>query len=121
MADARLGADQVLTTCVATLIILTLTALVKLRHTTLSQNLFLSVTTDEPDSEIDVRALSETISGVVDRCELRRVDMQTPSQQFVYFVAAKDISVVYELLETLRAQHAGANISLIDQHRLPGV
>ena len=116
-----LGAAQILETCVATLIILTLTAIVKLRHTTLSQNLFLSVTTDGPDSEIDVRALSDTISDAMDRCELRRVDLQTPSQQFVYFVAAKDIAAVYQLLETLRSQYAGANISLIDQHRLPGV
>ena len=116
-----LGAAQILETCVATLIILTFTAIVKLRHTTLSQNLFLSVTTDGPDSEIDLRALSNTISRAVDRCELRRVDLQTPAQQFVYFVSAKDISAVYQLLETLRAQYAGANISLIDQHRLPGV
>ena len=116
-----LGAAQILETCVATLIILTFTAIVKLRHTTLSQNLFLSVTTDGPDSEIDVRALSDTISDAMDRCELRRVDLQTPSQQFVYFVAAKDIAAVYQLLETLRSQYAGANISLIDQHRLPGV
>ena len=116
-----LGAAQILETFVATGVILTFTALVKLRHTTLSQNLFLSVTTDGPDSEIDLRALSDTISSAMDRCELRRVDLQTPSQQFVYFVAAKDISAVYQLLETLRAQYAGANISLIDQHRLPGV
>ena len=116
-----LGAAQVLTTCVATVIILTFTAIVKLRHTTLSQNLFLSVTTDGPDSEIDVRALSNAISGAVERCELRRVDLQTPAQQFVYFVSAKDVADVYQLLETLRTQYAGANISLIDQHRLPGV
>lgn len=116
-----LGANQVVMTIVATLIILLLMAVVKLRHRTASQNLFLSITSEQPELEIDVQRLSDVIAGAVDSCELRRVDVQENTLQAVYYVAAKDVGEVYRLLDRLRADYPGAAISLIDQHRIPGV
>jgi hypothetical protein len=116
-----LGANQLVMTLVATLIILLLMAVVKLRHRTASQNLFLSITSDEVEPQIDVRRLSDTIGSAVDTVELRRVDLQQGALQVVYYVAARDVDEVYRLLDRLRADHPGASISLIDQHRIPGV
>jgi len=116
-----LGANQVAMTIVSTLIILLLMATVKLRHRTASQNLFLSITSDGVEPEIDVERLSDAIGGAVDTVELRRVDYQQGALQVVYYIAARDVGEVYRLLARLRSDYPGANVSLIDQHRIPGV
>jgi len=123
-----LGANQIAMTVVSTLIILTFMALVKLRTRTAPQNLFLSITNDESESEgveaaadFDVEALGNQVASSVDECELRRIDVQGKAVQVVYFVAAKDVADVYRLIRNLRERYPAADISLIDQHRVPGV
>lgn len=116
-----LGASQIAMTIVATLIILLMMAVVKFRHRTVSQNLFLSVTSEGTEVEIDVQRLSDTIASAVDVCELRRVDLQGSALQVVYYVATRDVGEAYRLLNRLRSDYPGTSISLIDQHRIPGV
>ena len=49
------------------------------------------------------------------------MDLQQGALQVVYYVVASDVSKVYELLDRLRSDYPSANVSLIDQHRIPGV
>ena len=116
-----LGANQIGLTIVSTLIILTFMALVKLRQRTSPQNLFLSITNEESGADLDVKLLGDQVAASVDECELRRVDVQGAAVQVVYFVATRDVADVYRLLDTLREHYPSADISLIDQHRVPGV
>jgi hypothetical protein len=116
-----LGADQVVMTIVATIIILVLMAVLRLRHQTTAQNLYLSITSEGTEPAIDVQTLSDAIASAVDECELRRVDAQESTTQIVYYVAARDVEQIYQLLDRLRSDYSGASISLIDQHRVPGV
>ena len=79
------------------------------------------ITNEDAENTIDVQRLGDTIAGAVDSCELRRVDLQESALQVVYYVAARDVSEVYRLLDRLRVEYPGASISLLDQHRIPGV
>jgi hypothetical protein len=116
-----LGADQTVATVTAAPAILLLLALFKWSRKRASQNLFLSIQAGGGDGKMRIDELSKLVASSVDACELRRVDISEDILHATYFVEAPDLTKVHALLTELQAKHPGANISLIDQYRVPGV
>jgi hypothetical protein len=116
-----LGADQTIATITAGPAIMLLLAFFKMSRRKASQNLFLSINADQREAPVQVDELSSLVAACVDGCELRRVDMSKDTLQATYLVEAPDLGKVHALLNDIRQKHPGANVSLIDQYRVPGV
>lgn len=116
-----LGADQIAITAGCSLLILFLMAVFKRSHKKKSQNLYLSIHLEDREAKpTTVERLSQMIADTVNTCELRRVESEEKAVQAIYYIVAKDIKRIYALLEKIRATHPSAQISLIDQQRVPG-
>lgn len=118
-----LGANFVAATVVVVLLMLLLMArFSNIRASRTQQHLYLSIDTpNQPGGERFVEALTDAISGHVSFCDLHRVDWRGENAQVTYFIDINATAGVTALLSAIRSLAPEAEITLLDQKRIPGV
>ena len=109
-----LGADQRSATVLATVIILgylLIRTLIKPRPA--KSNLFLNVVTD--DQEEGFQRINEQLEQHVEMAELRRLDHNESGLQATYLIKAEDGQTLSKLMDSLRADLPGCELSFVEQ------
>lgn len=109
-----LGADQTLATILGTLIILgylLVRALTKPRPG--GSNLFLNVATDDQDEGF--RRINEQLEQHVEMAELRRLDHNEAGLQATYLIRPGSDQSIGRLVDSLRANLPGCEVSFVEQ------
>jgi hypothetical protein len=118
-----LGADQILPTVVAVVLILIVVGAQRWsREGNEQTNLYLSVdfnSTDGDQPSID--ALGLIVSRHVDAHDLRRLDSRDDSMEVTYFLNVTAPEKISALVEDLRRSFPGIGVTFIDQNQLPSV
>ena len=118
-----LGANQTGLTVIATMFILVVTAVYKWQSNTVdSKNLYLSLNwTDQGEDDLSARKVSELVSSISSKTDLKRHDTQGDEIQMVYFIDIDSHQRVFDLVEAIKVQYPQINSSFIDQSRIPGI
>lgn len=120
-----LGANQTIPTVVASLSILAVMALIKIRKKSFeTKNLFLSIDlqSNPQDQPVDLlNRLNNIISKHVAVCDLRRFDVSSDSAEATYFVDIAGVTELNALTNELRLEFPSAGVSFLDQKRLPSI
>ena len=109
-----LGADQRSATILATVIILgylLIRTLIKPRPA--KSNLFLNVVTDDQDDGF--QRINEQLEQHVEMAELRRLDHNESGLQATYLIKAEDGETLSRLMDSLRADLPGCELSFVEQ------
>lgn len=109
-----LGADQRSATVLGTVIILgylLIRTLIKPRPA--KSNLFLNVVTS--DQEEGFQRINEQLEQHVELAELRRLDHNESGLQATYLINAKDGQALSKLMDSLRADLPGCELSFVEQ------
>ena len=109
-----LGADQRSATILATVIILgylLIRTLIKPRPA--KSNLFLNVITDDQDDGF--QRINEQLEQHVEMAELRRLDHNESGLQATYLIKAEDGQTLSRLMDSLRADLPGCELSFVEQ------
>lgn len=118
-----LGADQILPTVVAVVLILIVVGVQRWSRAGSEQtNLYLSVdfnSTDGDQPSID--ALGLIVSRHVVAHDLRRLDSRDDSMEVTYFLNVTTPEKISALVEDLRGSFPGIGVTFIDQNQLPSV
>ena len=118
-----LGADQILPTVVAVVLILIVVGAQRWSRKGNEQtNLYLSVdfnSTDGDQPSID--ALGLIVSRHVDAHDLRRLDSRDESMEVTYFLNVTAPEKISARVEDLRRSFPGIGVTFIDQNQLPSV
>ena len=118
-----LGANQIMPTVVAVVLILIVVAVQRWsREGNEQTNLYLSVdfnSTDGDQPSID--ALGLIVSRHVDAHDLRRLDSRDESMEVTYFLNVTAPEKISALVEDLRGSFPGIGVTFIDQNQLPSV
>lgn len=124
-AGLGLGANQTIPTVVATLVILAVMAVLKMRKAdNENKNLFLSIDWQGEDQDQPVDLLEKInviIAKHVNVCDLRRFDFRSHSIEATYFIDIKSVTALNELTNELRRELPSVGVSFLDQNRLPSV
>ena len=122
-----LGAGQTLAAIVACAVTLVLVTLVKKRHAKSydESGLFLSLNYTNPDSVGDSAISLNTLKVILERhsqrMEMRRYDTDDTRFDATFFISIKSASHIDQLVDELKAQYSGINVSLLEQHNITGV
>ena len=118
-----LGANQTGLTIIATLFILMVTAIYKWKFNSIdSKNLYLSITwTDNDNQPITARQLSDIVTTIATRTDLKRHENQLENNQIVFYIDVDSHHKVFELTEAIKMQFPQVSTSFIDQSRIPGI
>ena len=117
-----LGANQMLATLIATIFILSVVSLVKYQFFNKSEtDLYLTISWQGNETDIDKDKLSLLISEWVSSIELKRLDITQHESQIIYFVNIDNQENVFKLTSSITEKYPGINLTFIDQSRVPGV
>jgi uncharacterized membrane protein YhiD involved in acid resistance len=119
-----LGADQTLTTVIASLSILGVVALFNwARRDREQKNLYLSVDwkNDSPESAGQLEQLTDMITQHALNSDLRRFDIRGDSAEVTYFVDLSDSDKLSALVGDLQRTFPGIGVTFIDQSRMPSI
>lgn len=118
-----LGADQLVATVLATIVILTSIGILRWSKTgNESKNLYLSI--DCPVAEGDaspMAAVEEVFKKYVTTGDLRRVDKRDGSLEATYWVDMQESANLSDMIADLERSFPGIGITFIDQQRVPAV
>lgn len=120
-----LGANQAIPTVIASLSILAVMAVIKIRKKGYeNKNFFLSIDWQGKDQDQPVDLLDKLnniISKHVATCDLRRFDVRSQSVEATYFLDIGSIKELNALTNELRRKFPSAGVSFLDQNRLPSI
>jgi hypothetical protein len=121
-----LGADQTVSTTVASLVILATIALLRwTRRTRQDRNLYLSVdlgaNANAAEHDGRLESLNEVIARHVSVNDLRRLDARDGSLEVTYFVDVEESQRLSELIDDLNQSFPGIGVSFIDQNQMPSI
>jgi Domain of unknown function (DUF4956) len=120
-----LGANQTIPTVIASLVILTVMALLKIRRTgNENKNLFLSIDWQGKGQAPPIDFLDK-INSIITKhvavCDLRRFDVRSHSVEATYFLDIGSVTELNALTNELRREFPSAGVSFLDQNRLPSI
>ena len=121
-----LGADQTVSTAVASLVILATIALLRwTRRARQDRNLYLSVdlgaNANAAEHDGRLESLNEVIARHVSVNDLRRLDARDGSLEVTYFVDVEESQRLSELIDDLNQSFPGIGVSFIDQNQMPSI
>jgi uncharacterized membrane protein YhiD involved in acid resistance len=118
-----LGADQLLPTVVASLVILLSVGVLRYTQRNVKDKaLFLSVDWSGYDGgERQLDALNDVVARHVSLGDIRRVDARDGGLEATYYVDVSESGKISTLLDDLKRSFPGIGVSFIDQNRLPSV
>ena len=118
-----LGADQLVPTTVAVLIILLSVGILRWQRSgEESMNLYLSIDCPVTGGESSpLPGIEEVFRSYVSSGDLRRVDQRDGSFEATYWVDMKDSSRLGEMIDALETAYPGIGVTFIDQQRVPVV
>jgi uncharacterized membrane protein YhiD involved in acid resistance len=120
-----LGANQTIPTIIASVVILTVMALLKWsRREAANKNLYLSIdwtdaANDNPDNHLE--RLNEVISKHVSRSDLRRFDVRPESVEATYILDIASTDNLDSLVDELRSSFPLIGVTFLDQNQLPNI
>lgn len=118
-----LGADQLVPTVTATLVILASIAVLRWKKTgNESKNLFLSIDCPVPEGEASpIPAIEGVFKQYVATGDLRRVDKRDGTLEATYWVDMENSERLADMIADLESTFPGIGITFIDQQRVPAV
>lgn len=118
-----LGANQPTLTIIATLFILTVTAIYKWQFSSVdNKDLYLTLSWDNiKNSTYSPREISELIAAHSVKTDLKRHDIQNNESQIVFFIGINSHQYIYDLTEAIKSNFPNIDITFIDQSRIPGI
>ena len=122
-----LGANQVAPTAVAVFFILGVMAVLKHRaaSTQSPTHILLSVhvkSTEDDSSKLpDLEKMNDVILNYMELADLRKFNITSAGAHFTYFVNAKSVGILSNLANDIRSQYETAEITFIDQPKIPGL
>ena len=117
-----LGANQMIPTLIATLFILFLVSIIKYQFYNKSEtDLYLTVSWNDSEDKIDRDKLSFLISEQCNFTELKRIDITKDETQIIYFINVTKQDDVFKLTKDISSKYPAANVTFIDQSRVPGI
>jgi uncharacterized protein DUF4956 len=120
-----LGANQTIPTVIASLVILGVMALLKIRRTgNENKNLFLSIDWQGKGQDPPVDFLDKINSIIIKHatvCDLRRFDVRSHSVEATYFLDIGSVTELNAITNDLRREFPSAGVSFLDQNRLPSI
>ena len=120
-----LGANQTIATVIASVFILAVMALLKIRRTgNENKNLFLSIDLQRKDQDPPIDFLDK-INNIIAKhvavFDVRRFDVRSHSVEATYFLDIGSATELNALTNDLRREFPSAGVTFIDQNRLPSV
>jgi hypothetical protein len=116
-----MGANQVLITVSATMVILGLVSFIRWKfRSDNSKCLYLNVTWSSK-AGYDAEAISKALKTYVNYSDLKRFDVHEDVTNLSFTIDIKDGNKVFKLIESLKKSFPSAGINFIDQSRIPGV
>jgi hypothetical protein len=118
-----LGADQIVPTVMATIVILgSIGALRWSKTGNESKNLYLSIDCPVPDGETSpIPAIETVLQQYVADADLRRVDKRDGTLEATYWIDMQDSAGLSEMIAQLETTFPGIGITFIDQQRVPAI
>jgi uncharacterized membrane protein YhiD involved in acid resistance len=118
-----LGADQLVPTVTATVIILASIAVLRWSKSgNGSKNLYLSIDCPVPEGEASpIPEIESVFKQYVAAGDLRRVDKRDGTLEATYWIDMADSSSLNEMIADLENAFPGIGITLIDQQRVPSI
>lgn len=118
-----LGADQLLPTVTATIVILASIGVLRWSKSgNEGKNLFLSIECPVPDGEASpIPAIEALLKQHVSTGDLRRVDKRDGTLEAIYWVDMKSSASLTEMISAFEGAFPGIGITFIDQQRVPAV
>jgi uncharacterized membrane protein YhiD involved in acid resistance len=117
-----LGANQFTLTIIATISILSAMALLRWKfYQENAKALYLMVEYNGNSVEYTPENISNVISGFVNKCDLKKMDMNSEGFQLTFIIDVFSSEKAFELIRELKNEFPICNVSLIDQNRIPGV
>lgn len=117
-----LGAGQLQATVAASLFILLAVTLIQRVHKPeFEQHMFLSLDWVGKKKKLTIEQLNEVIKTHIPVFELRRVDSNGTDISASYMVPVKHAGQLQAVLSDIEKKYSGMEITVIDQHRIPGV
>ena len=117
-----LGANQFTLTIIATISILSAMALLRWKfYQENAKALYLMVEYNGNSKEYSPENISNVISGFVNKCDLKKIDMNSEGFQLTFIIDVFSSEKAFELIRELKIEFPICNVSLIDQNRIPGV
>jgi len=117
-----LGANQFTLTIIATISILSAMALLRWKfYQENAKALYLMVEYNGNSEEYTPENISNVISGFVNKCDLKKMDMNSEGFQLTFIIDVFSSEKAFELIRELKNEFPICNVSLIDQNRIPGV
>lgn len=122
-----LGANQIVPTAISALFILAVMAVLKYRvakterATHILLSVFIGGGVDNNVMLPDLEKMNMLIREYMDMADLRKFNITQAGAHFTYFVNAKSVEVLSGLANEIRNQYANAEVTLIDQPKIPGL
>lgn len=117
-----LGANQFTLTIIATISILSAMALLRWKfYQENAKALYLMVEYNGNSKEYSPENISNVISGFVNKCDLKKIDMNSEGFQLTFIIDVFSSEKAFELIRELKIEFPICNVSLIDQNRIPGL
>jgi uncharacterized membrane protein YhiD involved in acid resistance len=120
-----LGANQIIPTIVASLVILSVVALLRrTRREAGNKNLYLAIDwkdTSEENPGNHLERLNEVISRHVLSSDLRRFDVRAESVEATYLLDIESTDKLNSLVDELRRSYPLMGVTFLDQNQLPSV
>lgn len=120
-----LGANQTIPTIIASLVILGVMALLKIRKVgNENKNLFLSIDWHGKGQNPPVDFLDKINSIIIKHtavCDLRRFDVRPHSVEATYFLDIGSVTELNAITNDLLREFPSAGVSFLDQNRLPSI
>ncbi|MCB2082126.1 MAG: DUF4956 domain-containing protein, partial [Rickettsiales bacterium] len=117
-----LGAGQLQATVAASLfILLAVTIIQRVHKPEFEQHMFLSLDWVGKKKKLTIEQLNEVIKTHIPVFELRRVDSNGTDISASYMVPVKHAGQLQAVLSDIEKKYSGMEITVIDQHRIPGV
>jgi len=118
-----MGANQVTLTVAATLLILALVSLTRLKQISKTKkDLYLSIQWDSNTApDYSASEIATCIADSVEHCDLRRLDAQHPQYGASFLISSLDPSRVFELIEMIEQKYPLSRTTFIDHGKMPGI
>lgn len=115
-----LGADQRITTAIATSVIMLLLVVTRLRTLrSRKQNLYLNIQVPEAATGSTVSSVNTILSRHAHFVDMRRLDRRDHTLQLTYFLDYENKDRLAELIDDLRNNIPDSSFSFIDQQSMP--
>ena len=116
-----LGANQTINTVIASLIILSMMALIKKvnKSSRVSKDYYLSIEIDNEEEHLP--SIVDIVSAHSLKTDIRRYQVSEGFSNIVLFIDIIDVENLQTIIDELKQKHSGITVSFVDQSKMPAI